>query len=395
MHRALIVPAIVVLALLALTLPHARSAAHDVAPQLASAAPPRAAALRPGLDDPRSLDPRATDGLGRGRLPEGLVTGRRTIADAMNAHDFARAAGACEGVLAAFPTDRWTRLVRSDALVELGRVDEAEALVQGVLELKPTGAAYLRAAWLLHLRGDDAGAVAIYGLALDALDDRDLVARAWTHAELGRLAWCAGRGDEALRQADLALALAPACAEALLGKARALAARGDLSGATALLERAPASPEALSELAALHAARGWQADADEALDRARRLLDQDPLWSRAVAVALADHGLEPARAVALAEAELARRPDLFSHDAMAWALARAGRGPEALAHAERALALGAREPALLFHAGMAARAAGDAPRARAWLGQALALNPAFHPRHALEARAALAELTAR
>ena len=68
--------------------------------------------------------------------------------------------------------------------------------------------------------------------------------------------------------------------------------------------------------------------------------------------------------MALAEAELARRPDLYSHDAMAWALARAGRGPEALAHAEQALALGAREPALLFHAGMAARAAGDAVHAR-------------------------------
>ena len=389
MHRALIVPAVVLLALLALTLPRAASRSSAAIEQLASAAPARAATLRPGLDDPRALDPRATDGLGRGRLPEGLVTGRRTIADAMNAHDFVRAAGACEGVLAAFPTDRWTRLVRSDALVELGRVDEAEALVQGVLERKPTGAAYLRAAWLLHLRGDDEGAVQVYGLALDALDERDQVARAWTHAELGRLAWCAGRVDEALRQAELALTLSPACAEALAGKARALAARGDLSAATSLLERAPASPETLSELAALHVARGWQADADEAMDKARRLLEQDPLWARAVAVALADHALEPARAVALAEAELARRPDLFSHDAMAWALCRAGRGAEALAHAEQALALGTREPALLFHAGMVARAAGDMVRARAWLGEALALNPTFHPRHALEARAAL------
>ena len=44
-----------------------------------------------------------------------------------------------------------------------------------------------------------------------------------------------------------------------------------------------------------------------------------------------------------------------------------------------ALRLGTRDARLLFHAGMIHKALGDPDRARDYLGQALALNPRFHP----------------
>jgi hypothetical protein len=43
----------------------------------------------------------------------------------------------------------------------------------------------------------------------------------------------------------------------------------------------------------------------------------------------------------------------------------------------------------LYHAGMSARAAGDAKGARVWLRRALSLNPRFSPLYAPRARRAL------
>ena len=48
---------------------------------------------------------------------------------------------------------------------------------------------------------------------------------------------------------------------------------------------------------------------------------------------------------------------------------------------------------LLFHAGMAAKAAGRPTSARAWLGAALRPNSRFSPVHASQARRALRDLT--
>jgi Tfp pilus assembly protein PilF len=56
------------------------------------------------------------------------------------------------------------------------------------------------------------------------------------------------------------------------------------------------------------------------------------------------------------------------------------------------LELGTPEPVFYYHAGMIAKATGDADTARTHLTRALALNPEFQPRQAAMARAALKEL---
>jgi Flp pilus assembly protein TadD len=81
-----------------------------------------------------------------------------------------------------------------------------------------------------------------------------------------------------------------------------------------------------------------------------------------------------------------------SADALGWALTRAGSPGEGLAYAERALRLGSRDPLFLYHAGIAARAAGEVELARDHLSRALATNPRFSALHAPRARAALAGL---
>jgi Flp pilus assembly protein TadD len=81
-----------------------------------------------------------------------------------------------------------------------------------------------------------------------------------------------------------------------------------------------------------------------------------------------------------------------SADAYSWALTAAGRGDAALHWAKQALRTGWRDPLVRYHAGMAAKLAGERDLARRWLTQALVLNPNFSPLHAPRADRALSSL---
>ena len=111
--------------------------------------------------------------------------------------------------------------------------------------------------------------------------------------------------------------------------------------------------------------------------------DEDP---RTVAQFLATKGRDPARAVALARAELDRRPGIYTADTLAWALHRAGKTGEARPHATKALALGTPDPTLLYHAGAIEIASGNAARGYPLVERALALSPRFDPTEAEAAR---------
>jgi Flp pilus assembly protein TadD len=85
-------------------------------------------------------------------------------------------------------------------------------------------------------------------------------------------------------------------------------------------------------------------------------------------------------------------PSVRSADALGWALTRAGRPGAGLRWARRALRLGSRDPLFHFHAGIAAKAAGERALARRELAVALSLNPAFSPLYSQWARRALEAL---
>ena len=109
--------------------------------------------------------------------------------------------------------------VRVDALVELGRYDEAERELQAMIDRKPNLAAYARVSYLRELRGD-----------LDGRGGGDALRRRRRRARGGepRLrARPAGRAGAAPRQAGRgkrafgeALALVPGFAAAEAGLAR-------------------------------------------------------------------------------------------------------------------------------------------------------------------------------
>ena len=86
-------------------------------------------------------------------------------------------------------------------------------------------------------------------------------------------------------------------------------------------------------------------------------------------------------------------PSVRAADALGWALTRDGKPERGLAFAEEALRLGSRAPLFLYHAGIAAKRAGEDGAARIYLSRALAGNPSFSPLYAPRARAALQGLS--
>lgn len=96
--------------------------------------------------------------------------------------------------------------------------------------------------------------------------------------------------------------------------------------------------------------------------------------------------------VDLLERESRERGDVQGYDLLAWAQFKAGRLPQARAAISSALRSGTSDASVWYHAGLIFRASGDGSRARAYLREALRLNPRFDARHAGHARSVLREL---
>jgi tetratricopeptide (TPR) repeat protein len=114
--------------------------------------------------------------------------------------------------------------------------------------------------------------------------------------------------------------------------------------------------------------------------------------NRNLALLYADAGRNLDRALALTRAEFEVRNDVYSYDALSWALYKNGELAGAAEASKKALALGTPEPTFYFHAGMIELSRGDRDAARGHLEKAVSLNPEFDLRNAAAARSALAEL---
>jgi tetratricopeptide (TPR) repeat protein len=337
---------------------------------------------------------RAAEAFGRAAGHPAALTGLGALANAR--HRFAEARTWAERALAADARDPAAHGVLVDALTQLGRYEAATAAAQRMLDLRPDVASYTRASYELELHGDVAGAREALGRALSvAATPADV---AFCRQYLGQLALTTGNAPEALRQYARGLAADPGSAALLAGRARALAATGEVAAAlrdyAAATARLPA-PQYLLEYAELAQAAGRTGEAgrQHALVRTQqRLLAAagagDDLFS---ALYEADHG-SPARALRHARAEWAERQSVEVADALAWALHRAGQDAEALRFARSAARLGWRNALFAYHRGMIERSLGQREAARRSLAAALRTDPAFSPLHAPAARKALAAL---
>ncbi len=259
----------------------------------------------------------------------------------------------------------------SDALMEQGKLAESVAACGRMMALKPGLEAYSRAANLRWLTGDLPGAIQAMEAAVRAGSPLDAADTAWTLSRLSLFYLQAGRAQDALRVAESAARYLSDYPPALLARGRALVALGHPDQAIGPLERA-------ERLNPLPEYQWWLADALRAggrpegaakveADLERRGEASDP---RTFSLFLATRGGNSAEAVRLARAELANRADVFTQDALAWALASGGDYAAADAAMQAALAAKTKDARLFLHAGEIAINRGEPDSARAYFGEA-------------------------
>ncbi|MBI4626018.1 MAG: tetratricopeptide repeat protein [Verrucomicrobia bacterium] len=268
----------------------------------------------------------------------------------------------------------------SDALLEQGNLGEAIQALQRMVDLKPGMEAYSRIAQVRWLKGDLGAAISAMETAVRATSPRDAEASAWTLARLAGFYLHAGRIEPALNAADAAVGLAANFPPALLARGRALLGLGKNATAASVLARAadlnpfPEYQWWLADTLRL-AGRTGEATRIESELRARGA-QADP---RTLALFLATRGDAATDAVRLARDELANRGDVFTHDALAWALAASGDAAAADAEMRAALAERTQDARLFWHAGEIALARGATMEADEFFRKARPLAATLTP----------------
>lgn len=307
----------------------------------------------------------------------------------MEGHRFEEARALGQELIARHPAFTPGYGILSDALLELGHFDEAANAAQRMVDLKPNLPSYIRASHLMWLRGDVDGALEVARLAVDAGGDPE--ARAWARTQAALILWHRGALARADAELELALAEFPDHPAALVVRGRVALSRNDPAAARGWLERADARAPLAETAWLLGDAAAAAGDADGARRAHARAEQRGRAFDRrTLALFYATRGERPEEAVQLAEQERTVRDDVYTEDACAWALYRAGRLAEAEAAAKRATRLGTPDARLLFHAGAIRLAMGDRRAGAELLRRALRLNPGFDLTGAAEARRLLA-----
>jgi tetratricopeptide (TPR) repeat protein len=325
---------------------------------------------------------------------ENALEGRAALAAAR--HEFKEALTYADQVLKENPYSERALCSRIDALVELGRYDEASKAADLADARKPGVPVFTRYAYVHELRGDVTTARKVLEQALAAATSPGDIS--YVAATLGQLAWNQGDYKSALDDYGRALAADENYLPALEGRARAQAALGDraeaIKGMELVVSRYPL-PQPLVELGELYESRGAEGDKVKADDQ-YALVDAWIALARAngvnadldTALAAADHG-DVKSALRAARAEWARRHTVHTADALAWALHVNGLDKEALPYARQATATGYHNASFIYHLGTIELATGHKADGRAHLTKALKLNPGFSPLGAAKARKAL------
>lgn len=283
----------------------------------------------------------------------------------MGQHEFARAYAISEQYDRQYPGDSWNQSVMGDALMELGRYDEAEKAFQRMVDLKPGTAAYSRVAYVRELRGDLNGALEIMRMALTSTESRESEDRAWLWVQIAHLQDISGDLDAADASYRSALAEFSGYHYALAGLAELTLRRGDAEEATRLAQQAlSAAPHAERYLILADTLRtlGKEQEARAAEETFERLALQNvnkaDNENHDLVLFYLERRPHPQWALSIAKIESSRRRDVHSLDRLAIALAANGEERQARRLMKRVLEIGTHDPLILRHAaGMGLRPA--------------------------------------
>lgn len=305
----------------------------------------------------------------------------------INDHKFADARDLAEQLLGKDPDDVMALGTLSDALLEMGRFQEATVAAQKMMDLKPNLPSYSRASYLRWLQGHTEGAKAAIRQAIDARDSKDPEPGAWTLVQAAVIFWHMGDYSGADKGFDMALQSVRDYPPALVGKGRVALAQGNAARAVELLEGAYKRSPLVETAWLLGDAKQAAGDGAGAADAYALVVKHGRLSDgRTLALFYATKDRDHDEALKLAKAERAIRDDIYTQDTLAWALYRAGKIGEARAAIDTATSLGTKDARLLYHAGAIRIAGGDRAEGEKLVREALRLNPKFDLTGAVEAQ---------
>lgn len=317
-------------------------------------------------------------------------------------HDFARGLALAQQAIPLKPKQAYGYGVLGDALMGLGRYDEADFAYEKMIDISADISAFGRRALLFQTRGDIDSAESSWREAIRRAaspDDGVPEHLAWAHAQLASLYFAVGRIDDAQRNYEQSLSAFPGYVHALAGEGRVAGARGDHEKAIADYTNAVNTvplPEYVIALGDVDAAAG---DTKGAQDQYALVGAIEQLYaSNGVNLDLqiglfnADHGRNVAATVERAVSAYAQQPSIQAADALAWVQYKAGNIDAARDAIASALRTGTRDPLINFHAGMIYKLAGDSAASVRYLTVVQKQNPNFSVLYAGAARSALDEL---
>ena len=259
-----------------------------------------------------------------------------------------------------------------DALMEQGRLDEAEKAYQSMMNQRPGPQAYSRAAHLRWLKGDLAGAIEMAALTAQAYGHSNKEPANWAKSRLGFYFFLDGNLDSAEQVIDRTLELDSNYPPALFIKGRLELARKNANKAVIALSKAvelnPA-PEYLWTLIEALSISEVDAQGNKITAQFEKTATtEDP---RTYALYLSTTGRDHKKALKLAKLQLDQQQDIFSHDAMAWTLYTNKQFAAAVKHIQNALSNDTHDPRLYYHAAVIHLAANDQINAGYWFTRAL------------------------
>ena len=300
-------------------------------------------------------------------------------------HKFQAAVDQSDAALKLSPTNQLLLSARGDALLEMGRVDEAEKIFNETFKSVKTPGVLARQARVMELRGHVDEAIELINKARQEsinFDERPQTT-AWYDYRLAELNLGQGRLPDAEKQILIGLARNPGDPKLTKSMARVLAAKGELQKSRRVYEtviQSETSPTTMAEYADLLRQMGELPLAAKWLENADRLMVRELATTgtahfRDRAIFLLENNRDPLQALELAQQDLKSRQDIFAHDTLAWAQLKSGKPQEALESIQAAIRLGTRDAKLFFHAAEIAKGCDMPDQATTWLALAKEINP--------------------
>jgi tetratricopeptide (TPR) repeat protein len=317
-------------------------------------------------------------------------------------HRFSEAAAAAEHALKLEENDPSARALAGDAQLEMGNYSEASTIFGKLVPADETRPHHeldylslTRRASLAWIHGEVAQSISLMRQAVTQAELAHLPAEniSWTHFILGEQLFQSGDLPAAEAAMKASLTAYPSYHRALAGMGQVRAAQLRFDEATGFYKQAlniiplPIYAAALGDI---YRRVNNNSDAEkqyalvEYIGRLGTLNRQ--VYNRELALFYADHDRHLDDALRLAQRELDVRHDIYTWDALAWALLKNNRAREAHEAMHKAFALGTRDPLLLFHAAAVEHAIGDTQRSGEYAREAITINPEFHVLYAAQAR---------